>query len=155
MMFALCSHLLNCSTATARTNTFRLGCQHTMAGGTCAHLPSTSLPAATPPLSASMAQYSGGAGSSCPPVGCPQVALGACPRPCPPRSAPPTPRSGLVVRLLCGSTEAAEMAMRVKARSIALPLGAAAGAFGGLVGVGGGVLIAPVIVNACRYVWRL
>lgn len=36
-----------------------------------------------------------------------------------------------------------------KARKLALGVGAAAGAFGGLVGVGGGVLIGPVILNTC------
>ncbi|GBF95652.1 4-toluene sulfonate uptake permease [Raphidocelis subcapitata] len=36
-----------------------------------------------------------------------------------------------------------------KARRLALAVGTAAGAFGSLVGVGGGVLIVPAIVNAC------
>lgn len=36
-----------------------------------------------------------------------------------------------------------------KARQLALGVGTAAGAFGSLVGVGGGVLIGPVILNAC------
>eukprot|EP00879_Flechtneria_rotunda_P007976 GHRR01008357.1.p1 GENE.GHRR01008357.1~~GHRR01008357.1.p1 ORF type:complete len:355 (+),score=135.51 GHRR01008357.1:447-1511(+) len=36
-----------------------------------------------------------------------------------------------------------------KARKLALGVGTAAGAFGSLVGVGGGVLIGPVILNAC------
>lgn len=36
-----------------------------------------------------------------------------------------------------------------KARKLALGVGAAAGAFGSLVGVGGGVLIGPVILNTC------
>lgn len=36
-----------------------------------------------------------------------------------------------------------------KARRLALGVGTAAGAFGSLVGVGGGVLIGPVILNAC------
>eukprot|EP00877_Chromochloris_zofingiensis_P009104 jgi/Chrzof1/4447/Cz14g13150.t1 len=41
-------------------------------------------------------------------------------------------------------------ALLAKARKLALGVGTAAGAFGSLVGVGGGVLIAPVILNACR-----
>lgn len=37
-----------------------------------------------------------------------------------------------------------------KARKLAVAVGAMAGVFGGLVGVGGGVLISPIIANACR-----
>ncbi|PNH05425.1 hypothetical protein TSOC_008329 [Tetrabaena socialis] len=37
-----------------------------------------------------------------------------------------------------------------KARKLALMVGTLAGAFGSLVGVGGGVLISPVIANACK-----
>ncbi|WIA20878.1 hypothetical protein OEZ85_005225 [Tetradesmus obliquus] len=40
-------------------------------------------------------------------------------------------------------------ALLAKARQLALGVGTAAGAFGSLVGVGGGVLIGPVILNAC------
>jgi uncharacterized protein len=40
-------------------------------------------------------------------------------------------------------------AARAKARRIAPLVGAAAGLFGSLVGVGGGVLIVPAIVGAC------
>ena len=49
------------------------------------------------------------------------------------------------------SAEAADIAPGVfaKARKLSLAVGTAAGAFGSLVGVGGGVLIAPVIVNTC------
>ncbi|GLC42682.1 hypothetical protein PLESTB_001126800 [Pleodorina starrii] len=37
-----------------------------------------------------------------------------------------------------------------KARKLALAVGALAGAFGSLVGVGGGVLISPIIANICK-----
>lgn len=37
-----------------------------------------------------------------------------------------------------------------RARKIAVGVGMFAGAFGSLVGIGGGVLIAPIIINACR-----
>ncbi|GIL64739.1 hypothetical protein Vafri_18618 [Volvox africanus] len=37
-----------------------------------------------------------------------------------------------------------------KARKLALAIGALAGAFGSLVGVGGGVLISPIIANICK-----
>jgi uncharacterized membrane protein YfcA len=52
---------------------------------------------------------------------------------------------------LLSCAEAADVAPAVlaKARKLSLAVGTAAGAFGSLVGVGGGVLIAPVIVNAC------
>jgi uncharacterized membrane protein YfcA len=43
-----------------------------------------------------------------------------------------------------------EPELLAKARKLALGVGAAAGAFGSLVGVGGGVLIGPVILNTCR-----
>lgn len=46
--------------------------------------------------------------------------------------------------------EGVEPALLAKARKLAVAVGAAAGAFGGLVGLAGGVLIAPVIANACR-----
>jgi uncharacterized membrane protein YfcA len=42
-----------------------------------------------------------------------------------------------------------EPELLAKARKLALGVGAAAGAFGSLVGVGGGVLIGPVILNTC------
>ena len=38
-----------------------------------------------------------------------------------------------------------------KAQGISLAAGTAAGAFGSVVGVGGGVLIVPIIAGACRY----
>lgn len=37
-----------------------------------------------------------------------------------------------------------------KARKVATAVGVAAGGFGSMLGVGGGVLIAPVIANACK-----
>lgn len=37
-----------------------------------------------------------------------------------------------------------------KARRLAVAVGALAGVFGSLVGVGGGVLISPIIANACK-----
>lgn len=40
-----------------------------------------------------------------------------------------------------------------KARKLAVAVGAMAGVFGGLVGVGGGVLMSPIIANACRWAW--
>ncbi|KAF6252343.1 hypothetical protein COO60DRAFT_1704334 [Scenedesmus sp. NREL 46B-D3] len=48
-------------------------------------------------------------------------------------------------------TRASELdpSLLAKARKLSLAVGAAAGAFGSLVGVGGGVLIGPVILNAC------
>lgn len=47
--------------------------------------------------------------------------------------------------------EAAQLAAAVrKARWISGPVGALAGVFGSCVGVGGGVIIVPVIVNACK-----
>mmetsp|Transcript_19624 Transcript_19624/g.42590 ORF Transcript_19624/g.42590 Transcript_19624/m.42590 type:complete len:337 (+) Transcript_19624:247-1257(+) len=41
-------------------------------------------------------------------------------------------------------------ALRHKARKMALWVGAMAGTFGSFVGVGGGVLISPIIANACK-----
>lgn len=40
--------------------------------------------------------------------------------------------------------------VKAKARKMALWVGGLAGCFGSVVGVGGGVLISPVIANACR-----
>lgn len=48
------------------------------------------------------------------------------------------------------ATSELEAQLLNKARKIAAPVGAMAGLFGGMVGVGGGVLIAPVIINACK-----
>ncbi len=42
-----------------------------------------------------------------------------------------------------------DVSLLAKARRLALGVGSAAGVFGSIVGVGGGVLIAPVIAKAC------
>jgi uncharacterized membrane protein YfcA len=50
-----------------------------------------------------------------------------------------------------GQPAAEQLAAAVrKARWLSAPVGALAGLFGSVVGVGGGVVIVPVIVNACR-----
>jgi len=48
-------------------------------------------------------------------------------------------------------TAASELdpSLLAKARKLALGVGTAAGAFGSLVGAGGGVLIGPIILNTC------
>lgn len=63
--------------------------------------------------------------------------------PTPPTAASP-PATGLAAR-----AAAADPAVLAKARRLALPVGLAAGAFGSLVGVGGGTLIVPFIAGAC------
>lgn len=59
--------------------------------------------------------------------------------------------SVLVLLLLLADAGVAELDPKLlaKARKLATGVGTAAGAFGSLVGVGGGVLIGPVILNAC------
>ncbi|KAI8470128.1 MAG: sulfite exporter TauE/SafE-domain-containing protein [Monoraphidium minutum] len=52
-------------------------------------------------------------------------------------------------RTVATGLKGVEPKVLAKARRIALAVGAAAGGFGSLVGVGGGVLIVPAIVNAC------
>jgi hypothetical protein len=43
-----------------------------------------------------------------------------------------------------------QAALLQKARRMAMPVGSVAGLFGSLVGVGGGVVIVPLVVNACK-----
>lgn len=61
------------------------------------------------------------------------------------------PFSLLLLLLLSPRSGVSELdpGLLAKARKLALGVGAAAGAFGSLVGVGGGVLIGPVILNTC------
>jgi uncharacterized membrane protein YfcA len=61
-----------------------------------------------------------------------------------PASRPPAPRRTPSL----GVANIADKTL-VKARKLALAVGALAGAFGSLVGVGGGVLISPIIANIC------
>jgi uncharacterized membrane protein YfcA len=55
---------------------------------------------------------------------------------------------GMWLLPIAGAADLPEKVL-AKARKLALVVGSAAGAFGSLVGVGGGVLIAPVILNTC------
>jgi len=49
-----------------------------------------------------------------------------------------------------GSAPAVDAAVLRKARRMSPPVGLIAGVFGSLVGVGGGVVIVPMIVSACK-----
>lgn len=46
--------------------------------------------------------------------------------------------------------ERVDAAVLAKARKMSLPVGVLAGVFGSIVGVGGGIIIVPTIVNACK-----
>ena len=84
-----------------------------------------------------------------------------CPPASPPMRRPPFPTRGFAAspRPQPGSPPASRLAARAaatldpallaKARRLALPVGVAAGAFGSVVGVGGGTLIVPVILAVC------
>lgn len=65
----------------------------------------------------------------------------AAPPPHPPTPPGSPPATGMAARV--------DPALLAKARRLALPVGLAAGAFGSVVGVGGGTLIVPIIVAAC------
>lgn len=54
-----------------------------------------------------------------------------------------------------GGTPPAADAQLVKARKVAAAVGLVAGAFGSMLGVGGGVLIAPAIANTCKWVGHM
>lgn len=48
------------------------------------------------------------------------------------------------------STQPVDAATLAKARKLAVPVGLLAGVFGSFVGVGGGVLIVPMLTGACK-----
>ncbi|PNW84707.1 hypothetical protein CHLRE_03g155501v5 [Chlamydomonas reinhardtii] len=68
------------------------------------------------------------------------------------RSAPPQQQLQQLQQLRGMGTGVANVEAKVlrKARKLAVAVGGLAGVFGSLVGVGGGVLISPIIANACK-----
>lgn len=49
-----------------------------------------------------------------------------------------------------GGPQQVDAASLAKARKLAVPVGVLAGVFGSFVGVGGGVLIVPMLTGACK-----
>eukprot|EP00775_Hariotina_reticulata_P004985 gene4984-5227_t len=83
-----------------------------------------------------------------------QIAYGGAERPArDPNLAPGFKKSGMWGEIDAASKQAAaselDPSLLGKARKLALGVGTAAGAFGSLVGAGGGVLIGPIILNTC------